>query len=483
MTEQLVATDASTLLVGGEWRGGRKVFEVHDPATLEVIGAAADADAADAIDAMDAAAQGFDTWRRTNVEERARLLQAAAGRIRDDATRLAALMTAENGKPIAEATGEVISSARMLEWAAEQGRRANGRLTPPGANGPGLVVRAPVGPVLAITPWNFPGSMLVRKVGLALAAGCSVIVKPAEQTPLIGTALIRLIAEDLPAGALQSLTTTRPAELVAPLLADRRLRKISFTGSTEVGLHLVRSTQQYLRRMSLEMGGHSPALVFDGADLDAAAATGVATKFANAGQSCISINRLFVQRSIHDRFVGLLRERIAGLIVGRGAAEGTQVGPLIDAAGLEKVERHVADAVQRGATVMAGGRRWAGDANLAGAFFEPTLLDGCTDDDLIAKDETFGPVLPVFVFDTEEEAVARANATDYGLAAYLYSNDVGQTWRVTDALEFGVIGVNEPFPVRPELPFGGMKNSGHDREGGSEGIDAYLESKSVAIRI
>jgi succinate-semialdehyde dehydrogenase/glutarate-semialdehyde dehydrogenase len=484
MIGKLVDPDGRTQLIDGVWRTSESTFDVQDPATLETIGVAAEASLEDAVTAMDAACRGFEVWRRTTVEDRANLLRAASARIRAASAELGALMTAENGKPLGEAVGEVLASARMLDWAAEQGRRANGRVAPSGPSGPGFVLRSPVGPVLAITPWNFPGSMLVRKVGLALAAGCSVIVKPAEQTPLIGTALVRLIAEELPAGVLQSLTTTRPAEVVAPLLADRRLRKISFTGSTEVGLHLVRSTQQHLRRTSLEMGGHSPALVFEGADLQQAAASVVATKFANAGQSCISINRLYVANSVHDQFVELLQGLVTALKVGHGADDGTQVGPLIDFAGLDKVERHVEDAVKRGAKVLAGGRRWTSeDQELRGAFFEPTLLDACDEQSLIASEETFGPVLPVFGFDSEEEAIAKANSTDYGLAAYLYSQQLDQTWRVADALEFGVIGVNEPFPVRPELPFGGMKNSGQDREGGSEGIEAYLESKSVAMRI
>jgi succinate-semialdehyde dehydrogenase/glutarate-semialdehyde dehydrogenase len=485
MPEITLTRSVAQLLIDGEWRDGSGTFDVLDPATLDVIGHAADADPADALVALDAATKAFASWRSVTAEARGAYLHMAAEAIRANAESLAALMTSENGKPLGEARGEIMGSARMLDWAAEEGRRANGRVTPAGPAGPGLVMRTPVGPVLAITPWNFPASMLMRKVGLALAAGCPVIAKPAEQTPLIATELIRLVNDTgLPAGVLQSITTSRPAEVVGALLADGRLRKVSFTGSTDVGLGLLRSTTDTLRRTSLEMGGHSPAIVFDDADLDAAAAGVVAGKFANAGQSCIAVNRLYVHRSVHDAFMTRVLDEVARLRVGSGATQGTTVGPLIDSSGLAKVERHVADAVARGATVAAGGHRWTPDApELRGAFFEPTVLTGVDDTMLISSEETFGPVLAVYVFDSDDDVVERANSSAYGLAAYVFSNDLGRVWRTVDRLEFGVIGVNEPFPVRPELPFGGMKNSGQEREGGSEGIDAYLETKAVAIRI
>ncbi|MCP9972163.1 NAD-dependent succinate-semialdehyde dehydrogenase [Actinomadura madurae] len=480
-----VSVTPESLLIGGRWQPGAAGFDVVDPATLEVIGRAADAGTEEAPAALDAAEAAAGGWRATGAEERSGLLRAGAAGIRAKADMLAALLTAESGKPLAEARGEILGSARMLEWAAEEGRRAHGRVTPSTATGPGLVLRAPVGPALAITPWNFPASMLIRKVGLALAAGCPLIVKPAEQTPLIGAELIRIVdAAGLPPGVLQCLTTTRPAELVGALLADPRLNKVSFTGSTEVGLHLVRSTGSRLRRVSLEMGGHSPAIVYDDADLESAAAGVVATKYACAGQSCISINRLYVHRGVQEEFLGLVLDKVAQLRLGHGADARTTTGPLIDFAGIEKVERHVADAVGRGASIAAGGHRWEpDDSALKGAFFEPTVLTGADDTMLISSEETFGPVLPMYVFDDEDEVVQRANKTDYGLAAYVYSQGLTRVWRTVDQLNFGVIGVNEPFPVRPELPFGGMKNSGQEREGGSEGIDAYLEPKSVSVRL
>ncbi|MEU6610244.1 NAD-dependent succinate-semialdehyde dehydrogenase [Streptomyces shenzhenensis] len=485
MSQTAVPTTDATLLIDGTWRSAGNVFDVVDPATLEVIGQAADAGPEEALEAIAAADRAFRTWRTSAAEDRAGHLRAAAVRIRERQDELADLLSRENGKPLAEARGEVLASARMLDWAAEEGRRANGRVTPPSANGPGLVLKVPVGPVLAIAPWNFPASMLVRKLGLALAAGAVIIAKPAEQTPLIATALVRILQETgLPAGVLQQITTSRPAETVGALLADRRLRKISFTGSTEVGLGLVRATGTHLRRISLEMGGHSPAIVFADADLEAAATGVAAAKFANAGQSCTAINRLYVHRDVHDEFLALLLDKAAALTVGRGTAPGTTIGPLIDEAGLAKVEAHVQDAVSRGAKAVVGGHRCTpDDPLLQGAFFEPTVLTGVDDSMLISSEETFGPVLPVYVFDTDDEAIEQANSTEYGLAAYVYAAALSRVWQAIDGLDFGIIGMNEPAPVRPELPFGGMKNSGQDREGGSEGIEAYLETKSVAIRL
>ncbi|WP_409181243.1 aldehyde dehydrogenase family protein [Amycolatopsis sp. VS8301801F10] len=475
-------TAAATLLIDGRWQSAPATFDVVDPASLAVLGQAADAGPGQARDALAAAARAARGWADTDPETRSGHLRAAAAGIRARQSELAALLSRENGKPLAEANGELAGAARMLEWAAEEGRRAYGRVTPANAAGPGLVLRAPVGPVLAITPWNFPASMLIRKVGLALAAGCPVLAKPAEQTPLIATALLEIVQDTgLPDGVLQSLTTTRPAELVGELLADRRLRKVSFTGSTEVGLGLLRQTGDILRRTSLEMGGHSPAIVFEDADLEAAAAGVVAGKFFNAGQSCTAVNRLYVHESVRDDLLSLIEKKTAALKVGRGDAEGTDVGPLIDEAGLAKVENQVADAVGKGARVLVGGRRWT-DSALPGHFFEPTVLADVTPDMLISREETFGPVLAVSDFRTDDEAVELANSTDYGLAAYVFGTDLRRIWRTLDRLDFGVFGVNDPAPVRPELPFGGQKNSGQEREGGAEGIEAYTETKAVALR-
>ncbi|QWF86025.1 NAD-dependent succinate-semialdehyde dehydrogenase [Amycolatopsis sp. CA-230715] len=477
-------TTVATLLIEGRWVAAPSSFDVVDPASLEVIGQASDATAEHARAALDAASAAFRGWAGTDPETRGTYLRAGANAIRARRDDLARLLSKENGKPLAEAAGELAGAARMLDWAAEEGRRADGRVTPANAAGPGLVLRSPVGPVLAITPWNFPASMLIRKVGLALAAGCTVVAKPAEQTPLIATALLGILQETgLPAGVLGSLTTSRPAELVDALLTDRRLRKVSFTGSTEVGLGLLRRTGSVLRRTSLEMGGHSPAIVLEDADLEAAASGVVTAKFFNAGQSCTAVNRLYVHEGIREDLLALIEKKTSALRLGRGDAEGVAVGPLIDEAGIAKVERQVADAVEQGARVLVGGNRWEpGDPALRGHFFQPTVLVDVTPGMLIAHEETFGPALAVSTFTDDEEVVELANATEYGLAAYVFGSDLRRIWRLLDRLDFGVFGVNDPAPVRPELPFGGQKNSGQEREGGSEGIDAYTETKAVALR-
>lgn len=483
-TESSSPATAETLLIDGSWVSGDGQFEVTDPATLSVIGYASEARAAHAVRALDAACAAFPGWRDTAVEARSAILHAAATAIRSDVETLAALMTSENGKPLGESRGEVLNCARMLEWSAEEARRASGRTLPATPQGPSMVITAPVGPVLAIAPWNFPGSMLVRKIAMALAAGCTVIAKPAESTPLIAVELTkRIVDAGVPAGALNLITTTDPAAVTDALLADSRLRKVTFTGSTRVGLSLAAANGSQLRRLSLELGGHSPAVVLPDADLDAAASSIVASKFANAGQSCIAINRLYVHSSIAEELVAVIAAKAQQLTVGHGAAEGTAMGPLINQAALAKVEAQVADAVARGARVLTGGKRWeSDDASLKGAFFEPTVLADADENMTISHEETFGPVLAVYTYDDVDDAVARSNASEYGLAAYVFGREMGLVWRTFHALEFGVIGVNDPFPVRPELPFGGLKNSGQEREGGSEGIDAYLEKKAVSVR-
>jgi len=479
----LPPTEGATLLIDGQWRPASSTFEVVDPATLEVIGVAADAGAVEALEAFESAVAAYPAWRAEPADARAARLREAVADIRAHTDDLARLMSVENGKPVAEAKGEILRGAAMLEWGVEEGRRVYGRVTPSSASGRGVVIPSPVGPALAITPWNFPASMLMRKIGLSLSAGAPLVCKPAEQTPLIAVAVTRIINEHLPGGVLNVLTTARPAEVVDALMDDARLRKVSFTGSTEVGLSLARRPGPLLRRVSLEMGGHSPAIVFADADPVAAADAIMLAKFPNAGQSCISINRLFVHRNVVDALVPLLAERISALTLGRGVDEGTTTGPLIDFAGLDKVQRHVDDAIAKGAEVIVGGRRWVPeDSRLRGAFFEPTLLANVDEAMQIAHEETFGPVLPLYVFDEDEDVIERANSTTYGLAAYVFGRDFATLWDAMERLEFGVIGVNDPMPNRPELPFGGLKNSGQGREGGTEGIEDYIETKAVAIR-
>lgn len=479
----LPATPGHTLLIGGEWVGAATTFDVLDPATMRRVGDAADAGPDEARAALAAAESASAAWRNEPAESRATRLRAAVERIRSHAESLAVLMSIENGKPVAEARGEILRGAAMLEWGIEEGRRVYGRVVPSSAHGRGVVLAAPVGISLLITPWNFPASMLMRKIGLALSAGCTVISKPAEQTPLIAVAITAIINDELPGGVLNVLTTSRPAELVDALLDDGRVRKISFTGSTEVGLSLARRPGPLLRRVSLEMGGHSPAIVFADADVASAIDAIAAVKFANAGQSCISINRLFLHDAVYDEMVAGLRAAVAALRVGRGLSDGVTIGPLIEFSGLEKVERHVADAVERGARVLIGGGRWTPDDDeLTGAFFEPTILTDLNQSMQIAHEETFGPVLPIYRFGDGDDPIQLANDTHYGLAAYVFGNDFNVIWDAMERLEFGVIGINDPMPNRPELPFGGLKNSGVGREGGTEGIEDYLETKAVAIR-
>jgi len=473
-----------TLLINGEWKGTGSSFEVTDPATGEVLATASNGTAAEATAALDAAATAFPAWRATPSETRAELLRAAAAGIRAHLEPLADLMSRENGKPLGEARGELLGSARTLEWSAEEGRRAYGVVPTPAAHGPSLVLKAPVGPTYAIAPWNFPASMYVRKIALALAAGCTIVTKPAALTPLIAVALTKIINDaGLPAGVLGMITTTDSAGVSDAILGDERLRKVTFTGSTRIGLGLGERTRGRLVRQSLELGGHSPAIVLADADIEATAASIVAAKFANNGQSCTAINRVYVPRELEAELVRAVVAGTAKLRLGHGVDEGVTTGPLINGAALEKVERQLDDAVSLGAKIEIGGKRWQpGSPELTGAFFEPTVITNVADDAAVSHEETFGPLLPIYVYDDVSEAIAEANGLEYGLASYLFGRDMQTLWQTLDALDFGVIGVNDPFPVRPELPFGGQKNSGVEREGGSEGIGAYLEPKSVSIR-
>lgn len=471
-----------TLYIGGQWRRSEDRFAVLDPATGEHLGWADEARDTDAMEALAAAESVAPSWRQTPPEKRGEILRLVARAIRDQMADLARLLTRENGKPIPEAERELHTCARTLEWCAEEARRVYGRIVALDQGRRGAVLREPVGIVVAISPWNFPASMLVRKIGLALAAGCPVITKPAEQTPLIATTMTRLFAEaGCPPGVLNQLTTQRPGPLVERLLADNRVAKVSFTGSTEVGRLLLRHGGGRIKSISLELGGHAPGIVFPDADLAATVDAVVAAKFANAGQSCIALNRLYVHHTVAAEVTERLVERVSKLTVGPGLEPGTQVGPLIDAAALEKLGQQVDEAVAQGAVVLTGGKPLRDPPYDRGCFFAPTVMTGMPAKARMSCEEIFGPVLPVFEFTDNSEVVVRANDTDYGLAAYLFGRDLGLLWEIAEQLECGVVGVNNPFPVSPELPFGGVKNSGLGREGGSEGIEAYLRTKSVAL--
>lgn len=480
-----IANRIEHLLIGGEWReaatSGR--FDVYDPATGGVVGSVPEATPADVQSALDAAHDALPAWRAVTAAERARVLRTAAALLRSRREALAATITAEQGKPLAEAGGEVEYAAGFFDWFAGEAERIYGQVVPPArVDKRVLVLRQGVGVTAAITPWNFPAAMLTRKLGPALAAGCTSVAKPAEATPLTAIEICRALGDaGAPPGVVNLITSTRPAMVADVLFADARLRKLSFTGSTEVGRELIRRSAEHVQRLSLELGGHAPFIVFDDADLADAVDQVIASKFRNAGQTCICANRIYVQRGIHDRFVEALTARTAALQVGPGTRPGVEIGPLIDEAALEKVQRHVDDAVHRGARVATGGRRLT-DGDLArGQFFAPTVIAGVTPDMLITREETFGPVAGVAMFDTERDAVREANATPYGLAAYVQTRDYARMFRVAEGLDYGVIGVNDGAPSSPSGPFGGMKASGFGREGGAFGIDEYLDVKFVSI--
>ncbi len=466
--------------IGGVWRaaddGAR--MEVRNPANGALLGTVPALSRASVTEAIDAAHAAFPAWRDRLARERADLLRRWHGLMLAHADDLARLITLEQGKPLAEARGEVVYAAGFLEWFAEEAKRVHGDIVPsPWAGRRVLTLRQPLGVAALITPWNFPAAMLTRKAGAALAAGCSVVARPASKTPFTALALAALAEEaGFPAGVIN--VVTGPAEPIgAEFCANPRVRKLSFTGSTEVGRALLAACAGTIKRVSLELGGNAPFIVFDDADLDAAVEGALASKYRNAGQTCVCANRLLVQSGIHDAFVERLAAAVAGLKVGDGLEPGVQQGPLVSQAAVAKVERLLAEAVAGGARIACGGDRHA----LGGGFFQPTVLADAHSDMAICREELFGPVAPVIRFDTEAEAIRLANDTESGLAAYFYARDMARVWRVAEALEYGMVGVNAGVISTEVAPFGGFKQSGLGREGGAEGIDAYLESKYVCL--
>lgn len=477
-------SNASTIYLDGTWHPTRTTFRVRNPATGQEVGRAGDADPDLAQLSIDAAARAAQAWAAQPAESRSRFLRAVAQGFREHVDELADILTMENGKPLRESRGELLGAARSLEWAAEEARRVYGRTVPIEAERRGMVWREPIGIVVAVSPWNFPASMLVRKIALALAAGCPIVVKPAEQTPLIAAAMAKIFDDcGCPPGVLAVLTTSRPEPLVLRLLDDPRVSKLSFTGSTEVGLKLFRHAGGRLKSTSLELGGHAPAIVLDDADLDVAIEGVVAAKFRNCGQSCTAINTAYVHAAVAAEFLERVAKRVDALTVGAGIDDTTEVGPLIDEEALAKAQSQVQNAVDKGAVVVTGGQRLEHGQYAAGVFYAPTVLTGITAEMAIAREEIFAPVLPVVTFDNEAEACLLANDTDYGLAAYVFGSDLARVWQTAERLDFGVIGVNDPFPVSPEMPFGGVKNSGIGCEGGSEGIGAFLKTKAITLRL
>jgi succinate-semialdehyde dehydrogenase / glutarate-semialdehyde dehydrogenase len=458
-------------------------FSVTNPATGEEIATVPNATLDDLKRAIDSADRALVSWRQTTAGERAKILRAAAAGIRAETDHIAGVMTDEQGKPLAEAKGEVEYAASFLDWFAGEAERIYGQTLPPlAADKRILVLRQPVGVTAAITPWNFPAAMMTRKLGPALAAGCTSIVKPASATPLTAIEIVRIMHEaGVPAGVVNLITSRRTADVADMLFHDPRVRKISFTGSTEVGKDLIRASADQVKRLSLELGGHAPFIVFEDADLEAALDGTIASKFRNAGQTCICANRIYVQRSIHKAFIDGLAKRVAALAVGNGRGDGIQVGPLIDERAVDKADQHVRDAVAKGATLISGGSALTDGDYASGSFYAPTLLDGVTPEMQIFSEETFGPVAGVTVFDTEEEVVRSANDSVYGLSAYFYTRDYARLLRVAESLDYGIVGANDALPSNAKAPFGGMKESGFGREGGPQGIDEYLEVKYVSI--
>ena len=467
-------------LIDGAWTAADsgQTLNVTDPATGEVIGTVPNAAQAETARAIAAAEAAFPAYAALTVTERAALLRNLHREIVENADALAALLTAEQGKPLAEAKGEVLSSAAYVLWFAEEARRAGGEVIP--SPWPGrklLTTRHPIGVVAAITPWNFPSSMLARKLGPALAAGCTAVVKPASATPYSGL-VWGLLAEraGFPKGVV-NIVTGSAREIGGEILRNPAVRKLTFTGSTEIGKELIRGSAETVKKVSMELGGNAPFIVFDDADLDAAVAGAMVAKFRNAGQTCICANRIFVQAGIYDAFVKRLSAAAAALKVAPGAEAGAEQGPMIDDASLAKVEELVADAVDKGGEVRAGGQRHA----RGGLFYEPTVIAGATPEMRVTQEEIFGPVAPVYRFESEAEALAMANDSRYGLAAYAYTRDLGRAFRLQDRLEYGLIGINEVLIVTPEVPFGGLKESGLGKEGSWQGLDDYLETKYTCM--
>jgi succinate-semialdehyde dehydrogenase / glutarate-semialdehyde dehydrogenase len=471
------------LLIGGEWRdaSGGGTLAVEDPATGETLVEVADAQPDDAVAALAAAADAQAEWAAHPPRERGEILRSAFETLVERSDDLALLMTLEMGKAVRESKAEITYAAEFLRWFSEQAVRIDGRYAV-NANGKGrtLVMKQPVGPCLLITPWNFPMAMGTRKIGPAIAAGCTMVMKPASQTPLSMLALAQILEEaGLPGGVLNVITSSSSGSVMEPLIRDFRARKLSFTGSTEIGRKLMAQASEQLLRLSMELGGNAPFLVFDDADLDAAVEGAMLAKMRNVGEACTAANRFHVAAPVAEEFASRLAERMAALKVGRGTEEDVDVGPLIDDAQRSKVKELVEDAVGKGAKVLVGGSERDG----AGYFFEPTVLADVPSEARLLKEEIFGPVAPVAGFDSEEAAIAAANDTEYGLVAYVYTRDLQRAFRVIEGLETGMVGLNQGMVSNAAAPFGGVKQSGFGREGGYEGIEEYLETKYVAMNL
>jgi succinate-semialdehyde dehydrogenase/glutarate-semialdehyde dehydrogenase len=478
---------SGTLYIDGKWRHATsgQTFAVTNPATSEVLAQISAAGTEDVREAVNAADSAFPAWSARSAYERSGYLYDAYRLMLERADELAWLMTTEQGKPLRTARIEVQYAADFLLWFAEEAKRVYGQTIPSArADQRFMVMRQAVGVVGAVTPWNYPVSMLTRKIGPALAAGCTVVLKPAKQTPLCAVEVFRILHEvGVPAGVVNLVTAAQARIVGDEFLSNPVVRKLTFTGSTEIGKQLAQGAAASIKRVSLELGGHAPFIVFPDADPAHAARGASLVKFLNTGQACICPNRIFVHRSIAEPFLTVLAERVGRLKAGNGIEEGVTIGPLIDEGALAKMDEHVSDAVGKGATLVCGGQRLTGEAYDAGTFFAPTVLTDVTPDMVIYREETFGPIAAVIIFDDEDEVIRMANDTDYGLAAYLYTKDLSRAIRVSEALRFAIVGVNDINPTSAAAPFGGMKESGLGREGGQEGIVEYLETKLVGISV
>ena len=466
----------SQCYIDGEWVGNGKSFRVVNPATGQALGSVPDLGAAETRRAIEAAARAWPAWRAKTAKERAVILRKWFEQMMANQEDLAQILTAEQGKPLAEARGEIAYGASFIEWFAEEAKRAYGDVIPPHqADKRVLVIKQPIGVSALITPWNFPNAMITRKAGPALAAGCTVVIKPAGKTPYSALAMAELGERaGIPKGVLNIVTGDSRA-IGGELCANPAVRKLSFTGSTETGRILMKQCADTVKKLSLELGGNAPFIVFDDADLDAAVEGAVASKYRNAGQTCVCANRIYVQDGVYDAFAAKLAEQVKGFKVGPGTEPGVVIGPLIDEPGVEKVEKHVADALGKGAKTLLGGKR------LNGLFFQPTVLTNVTPDMLVSFEETFGPVAPLIRFKTEEEVIRLANNTEFGLSGYFYSRDVGRIFRVAEAMETGIVGANVGIISTEIAPFGGIKQSGLGREGSKYGLEEYMEVKYILL--
>ncbi|GLK84842.1 NADP-dependent succinate-semialdehyde dehydrogenase [Ancylobacter defluvii] len=472
--------DASLLrhecLIGGRWIDAEDAIEVRNPATGALVGTVPNLGATEARAAIAAANAAWPEWRARTAKERAAVLRRWFELIMANQDDLGAIMTAEQGKPLAEAKGEIAYAGSFIEWFAEEGKRVYGDVIPAPAKGQRIVVtKEPIGVCAAITPWNFPAAMITRKAGPALAAGCTMVVKPASQTPLTALALAVLAERaGVPAGVLSVITGSARA-IGAEFTSNPTVRKLTFTGSTEVGRVLMQQTAATIKKVSMELGGNAPFIVFEDADLDAAVEGAILSKYRNAGQTCVCANRLYVHAKVYDAFAEKLVKAVSALKVGDGTFEGVRIGPLIDEKAVEKVEEHIADALAKGARVILGGKRHA----LGHTFFEPTVLADVKQEMAVSREETFGPLAPLYRFETEDEVVALANDTEFGLASYFYARDLGRVWRVAERLEYGIVGVNTGLISNEVAPFGGVKQSGLGREGSHYGIEDYVVVKYI----